>query len=136
MGQGTEFTRAAAGTMGKGERGEAQGRETAVVRGHQLFYAHCNSCHTPLRATPLGPHLAPDLSTAWKRLGPDAIRRQIREGRPERGMPAVDLAEKEQFDVLAFLEWLNEHYFALKDKVQRKVQQEGEAPSVPWWEFR
>ena len=104
----------------------------AAQRGRATFTARCISCHTLFRATPLGPFLAPDLSSVRARLADDEILRTMTEGRALKGMPPTALDGGQQTDVLAFFTWLGEHREALGALLAGAEQR----VDLPWFEYR
>ena len=107
---------------------EAQGQEAL---GYTLFKQQgCAACHVLQGASPVG---APELSTLYARLKPEAIEQVLREGRPPR-MPKPAFSESEREAVQAFLRWLGERWPAL---LEGAGSGGGLAWSeLPWWEYK
>jgi cytochrome c oxidase cbb3-type subunit III len=81
----------------------------AVQRGSQVFTAKCGSCHG---ATAKGTNRAPDLVRSLLVLDDEKgilIAPVIRNGRPDKGMPKLNLTEDQISDVVA---WLHVQTFA------------------------
>ncbi len=81
----------------------------AVERGGQLFTAKCRGCHG---GTAKGTNKAPDLVRSLLVLDDDKgnlIAPVIRNGRPDKGMPKLNLTEDQISDVIA---WLHVQTFA------------------------
>ena len=82
-----------------------------VVAGKRAFErANCNDCHTILG---FGGYYAPDLTRAYSRLGPEAIRLRLR--RPEvvfadsyRKMPNQGLSADDVDAIVAYFRWVTE----------------------------
>jgi nitric oxide reductase subunit C len=96
----------------------------------------CVACHYPLRESPVG---APDLSTVAGRLSTEELKRVLREGRIERGMPppAPAFSPEDLDGVVAFLTWFGEN----RDRLEERASEASAGRSVdwarlPWWEFR
>lgn len=108
-----------------------QGMPELAQAGHRTFIGICRSCHTPFRATPLGPYLAADLSTVRDRLSDAEIKEVLTKGRPRKGMIPTGLDSARQDEVLAYFAWLSKHSDALRSRI-------GDAKKIdlPWWEYR
>lgn len=104
----------------------------AAASGRATFTERCVSCHTLFRATPLGPFLAPDLSSVRTRLRDDEILRTLTEGRAIKGMPPSGLDEAQQAAILAWFTWLGEHRDALRARLAAHEQ----TVDLPWFEYR
>lgn len=114
-------------------RAHAQSAPVAVQQGLGTFQAVCAACHTPFCATPLGPHTAPDLSTACERLSDRELMTTIAAGRIDRGMPAWPLGETVvDQQLVPFLKWLH----AERETLTGKLGGRGQAQGLPWWEFQ
>lgn len=82
-----------------------------VVAGKHVWEKYnCNDCHTILG---FGGYYAPDMTKAYKRLGPEGIRSRVLH--PEvafaaswRKMPRTAITEEEAVKLTAFLKWVSE----------------------------
>jgi cytochrome c oxidase cbb3-type subunit III len=75
----------------------------AVERGKALFGVHCGFCHgSDARGATTGPNLWRSVVVLMDKAG-EGIGQVIREGRPEKGMPKIDLTATQIGDVVAFL---------------------------------
>ena len=131
-----------------------------AARGRLWFKAICATCHRLFQPTPLGPFVAPDLSTAWTRLGRTEVERVLAEGRPSKGMPTPPLTEEQRAHARAFLAWLGEHGAEVRARLAGGVDPStgastagtagagdaagaagtadaaGTGQGIPWFEFR
>ncbi|MCA8944020.1 MAG: cytochrome c [Planctomycetes bacterium] len=104
----------------------------AAVRGFDRFRMQCVACHTPFRATPLGPFLAADLSTVVRRLDEESLERTLVDGRPERGMPPTGCDADVRADLIAFLQWLGAEEPTLRPRCDAAKVDLGH----PWFEYK
>ena len=75
----------------------------AVERGRGLFSVHCGFCHgSDARGATTGPNLWRSALVLADKAG-ESIGQVIREGRPDKGMPKMDLTAPQVSDVVAFL---------------------------------
>lgn len=104
----------------------------AAARGFESFRTRCISCHTPFRATPLGPFLAADLSTVVRRLDREAIDATLVAGRIEKGMPPTGCDEQQRAELIEFFGWLADEEPVLRPRCDAaRVQLD-----VPWYDFK
>jgi mono/diheme cytochrome c family protein len=106
MGQPTRPAQPSAGP-GRGGRNFLISRDVpdpdAVARGQKNFVARCGFCHG---SNAIGGESGPDLVRSVLALddeGGDKIGPVIRDGRPEKGMPAFPLTDDQIRDIAAFL---------------------------------
>lgn len=104
----------------------------AARAGFELFKVRCSACHTPFRATPLGPFLAADLSLVTERLDGDAIERTMIDGRPEKGMPPTGLSADERKSMKGFFQWLADEEPTLRPRCDAAK----EVLDIPWFNFK
>lgn len=76
--------------------------DPAVERGHKQFEQSCGFCHGPDATGARGPDLVRSPLVAHDVKG-DKIGEVIRLGRPDKGMPAMALADQQVLDIAAFL---------------------------------
>jgi cytochrome c oxidase cbb3-type subunit III len=76
--------------------------DPAIERGHKQFEQACGFCHGPDATGARGPDLVRSPLVAHDVKG-DLIGAVIRQGRPDKGMPAMPLAESQISDIAAFL---------------------------------
>lgn len=81
---------------------QADAKETAAQRGKQQFVQSCGFCHGPDATGARGPDLVRSAVVAHDQKG-DLIGEVIRNGRPDKGMPALPLTADQISDVAAFL---------------------------------
>lgn len=75
----------------------------AVERGKALFGVHCGFCHgSDARGATTGPNLWRSSVVLMDKEG-ESINQVIREGRPDKGMPKLDLTAAQTSDVVVFL---------------------------------
>lgn len=79
-------------------------QDPAVVeRGKQLFGVHCGFCHgSDARGATTGPNLWRSAVVLTDKQG-EGIGEVIRHGRPDKGMPPINLTDAQIADVVAFL---------------------------------
>lgn len=89
---------------GLGSGGAKPPQDTAAVdRGKAAFGIHCGFCHgSDARGGSTGPNLWRSVMVLTDRDG-SAVAQVIREGRPDKGMPPMPLADDQIKDVIAFL---------------------------------
>jgi cytochrome c oxidase cbb3-type subunit 3 len=74
-----------------------------VERGKGLFGVHCGFCHgSDARGATTGPNLWRSTVVLTDKAG-ESIGQIIREGRPDKGMPKIDLTPAQITDIVAFL---------------------------------
>jgi cytochrome c oxidase cbb3-type subunit III len=94
---------AGAATAGQGGRGGPQFDEEAVERGAQLLVRHCGFCHgSNARGAAGGPDLLRSPLVMDDENGKQ-LGEFLKVGRPDKGMPKVDLTPQETADVATFL---------------------------------
>ncbi|HKV60848.1 MAG TPA: c-type cytochrome [Candidatus Acidoferrum sp.] len=76
--------------------------DPAVERGHKDFQQSCGFCHGPDATGARGPDLVRSPLVAHDVKG-DKIGEVIRQGRPDKGMPAMALTDQQVQDIAAFL---------------------------------
>ena len=76
--------------------------DPAVERGHKQFEQSCGFCHGPDATGARGPDLVRSPLLAHDVKG-DKIGEVIRTGRPDKGMPAISLADGQILDIAAYL---------------------------------
>src|SRR5580700_150137 len=76
--------------------------DPAIERGHKEFQQACGFCHGPDATGARGPDLVRSLLVAHDVKG-DLIGGVIRQGRPDKGMPAMPLSDEQVTDIAAFL---------------------------------
>lgn len=76
--------------------------DPAVERGHKQFEQSCGFCHGPDATGARGPDLVRSPLVAHDVKG-DKISEVIRLGRPDKGMPAMTLADTQILDIAAYL---------------------------------
>jgi cytochrome c oxidase cbb3-type subunit 3 len=76
--------------------------DPAIERGHKQFEQACGFCHGPDATGARGPDLVRSPLVAHDVKG-DLIGGVIRQGRPDKGMPAMPLTEAQVSDIAAFL---------------------------------
>ena len=76
--------------------------DPAVERGHKNFQQSCGFCHGPDATGARGPDLVRSPLVAHDVKG-DRIGEVIRQGRPDKGMPAMTLTDQQVQDIAAFL---------------------------------
>src|SRR6266481_2868542 len=76
--------------------------DPAIERGHKLFEQSCGFCHGPDATGARGPDLLRSPLVAHDVKG-DKIGPVIRQGRPDKGMPAMPLSDAQILDIAAFL---------------------------------
>ncbi len=76
--------------------------DPAIERGHKQFEQSCGFCHGPDATGARGPDLVRSPLVAHDVKG-DKIGEVIRLGRPDKGMPAMPLAEQQVLDIAAYL---------------------------------
>jgi len=76
--------------------------DPAVERGHKNFQQSCGFCHGPDATGARGPDLVRSPLVAHDVKG-DKIGEVIRQGRPDKGMPALALADQQIQDIAAYL---------------------------------
>ena len=76
--------------------------DPAVERGHKDFQQSCGFCHGPDATGARGPDLVRSPLVAHDVKG-DKIGEVIRQGRPDKGMPAMALTEQQVLDIAAYL---------------------------------
>lgn len=104
----------------------------AALRGYDRFKLQCSACHTPFRATTLGPFLAADLSTVAARLSPAELEKTLVEGRIDRGMPPTGCDDETREDLKSFFTWLAAEEPALRPRCDAAKKYLG----LPWFEYR
>jgi cytochrome c oxidase cbb3-type subunit III len=94
---------AAAGHSFQGGRGGPQFDQDAVERGAQLVVRHCGFCHgSNARGAAGGPDLLRSPLVLEDENG-EQLGEFLKVGRPDKGMPKVDLSPEETADVATFL---------------------------------
>jgi cytochrome c oxidase cbb3-type subunit III len=81
---------------------ESETPDPAIERGHKQFEQACGFCHGPDATGARGPDLVRSPLVAHDVKG-DLIGGVIRQGRPEKGMPAMPLTDAQVSDIAAFL---------------------------------
>jgi cytochrome c oxidase cbb3-type subunit 3 len=81
---------------------QAETPEPAIERGHKQFEQACGFCHGPDATGARGPDLVRSPLVAHDAKG-DLIGGVIRQGRPDKGMPAMPLTDAQVSDIAAFL---------------------------------
>jgi cytochrome c oxidase cbb3-type subunit 3 len=76
--------------------------DPAIERGHKQFVQACGFCHGPDATGARGPDLVRSPLVAHDVKG-DLIGGVIRQGRPDKGMPAMPLSDDQVSDIAAFL---------------------------------
>lgn len=76
--------------------------DPAIERGHKQFEQSCGFCHGPDATGARGPDLVRSPLVAHDVKG-DKIGEVIRLGRPDKGMPAMPLADQQVLDIAAYL---------------------------------
>lgn len=76
--------------------------DPAIERGHKQFEQACGFCHGPDATGARGPDLVRSPLVAHDVKG-DLIGGAIRQGRPDKGMPAMPLTDAQVSDIAAFL---------------------------------
>jgi cytochrome c oxidase cbb3-type subunit III len=76
--------------------------DPAIERGHKTFQQSCGFCHGPDATGSRGPDLVRSPLVAHDVKG-DKIGEVIRQGRPDKGMPAMVLTEQQVQDIAAYL---------------------------------
>lgn len=76
--------------------------DPAIERGHKQFEQSCGFCHGPDATGARGPDLVRSPLVAHDVKG-DKIGEVIRVGRPDKGMPAMPLADQQVLDIAAYL---------------------------------
>jgi cytochrome c oxidase cbb3-type subunit III len=85
-----------------GQNGEGETDPAATERGHKQFQQSCGFCHGPDATGARGPDLLRSPLVAHDVKG-DQIGPVIRQGRPDKGMPALPLSDAQILDIAAFL---------------------------------
>jgi cytochrome c oxidase cbb3-type subunit 3 len=83
-------------------RPQSDAPDPAIERGHKQFVQACGFCHGPDATGARGPDLVRSLLVAHDVKG-DLIGGVIRQGRPDKGMPAMPLSDEQVTDIAAFL---------------------------------
>ena len=83
-------------------RPQADTQDPAIERGHKLFGQACGFCHGPDATGARGPDLVRSPLVAHDVKG-DRIGEVIRDGRPDKGMPAMPVTDAQVSDIAAFL---------------------------------
>ena len=83
-------------------RQQAEAPDPAIERGHKQYVQACGFCHGPDATGARGPDLVRSLLVAHDVKG-DLIGGVIRQGRPDKGMPAMPLSDEQVSDIAAFL---------------------------------
>src|SRR5229473_6290075 len=83
-------------------RPQSDSQDPAVERGHKQFEQACGFCHGPDATGARGPDLVRSPLVAHDVKG-DQIGLVIREGRPDKGMPAIQLSDAQILDMAAYL---------------------------------
>lgn len=83
-------------------RQQSETPDPAIERGQKQFVQACGFCHGPDATGARGPDLVRSLLVAHDVKG-DLIGEVIRQGRPDKGMPAMTLSEEQVSDIAAFL---------------------------------
>jgi cytochrome c oxidase cbb3-type subunit 3 len=83
-------------------RPQAEVPDPAIERGHKQFVQECGFCHGPDATGARGPDLIRSSLVAHDVRG-DLIGGVIRQGRPDKGMPAMPLSDEQVSDIAAFL---------------------------------
>jgi len=81
---------------------QAETKDTAAQRGGKLFVQSCAFCHGPDATGARGPDLVRSALVAHDQKG-ELISEVIRSGRPDKGMPALQMTEEQIADIAAFL---------------------------------
>ncbi|MGB6667649.1 MAG: cytochrome c [Candidatus Acidiferrum sp.] len=81
---------------------QAVPQDQAIERGHKQFEQSCAFCHGPDATGARGPDLVRSPLVAHDVKG-DLIGEVIRHGRPDKGMPAMPLADQQVSDLAAYL---------------------------------
>lgn len=102
-----------------------------AFRGRALFAESCVSCHALCRPNLVNGTRAPDLTETVGALPAKEIREVLLNGRPDRGMPADQVAPDDVDSMLAFLRWMNDR----RADLQARVPQPGGDPPVPWFTY-
>ena len=76
--------------------------DPAIERGHKNFQQSCGFCHGPDATGARGPDLVRSPLVAHDAKG-DRIGEVVRVGRPDKGMPAMPLADQQIQDIAAYL---------------------------------
>jgi cytochrome c oxidase cbb3-type subunit 3 len=83
-------------------RPQANVQDPAVERGHKQFEQTCGFCHGPDATGARGPDLVRSPLVAHDVKG-DLIGKVIREGRPDKGMPPLSMADQQVLDIALYL---------------------------------
>jgi cytochrome c oxidase cbb3-type subunit 3 len=81
---------------------DAKAPDPAIERGHKEFQQSCGFCHGPDATGARGPDLVRSPLVAHDVKG-NLIGKVIHEGRPDKGMPPLSVAEPQVLDIAAFL---------------------------------
>ena len=76
-------------------RQQSETPDPAIERGQKQFVQACGFCHGPDATGARGPDLVRSLLVAHDVKG-DLIGEVIRQGRPDKGMPAMNLSEEQE----------------------------------------
>jgi len=109
--------------------------DTAAA-GKDTFERKCSTCHILFQSTPLGPFLAPDLSTVNKRLSAEQIQQILEFGRPDKGMPAPGMPDYKRRGLIEYIEWLGRNRAALAPGPAADDDGGDGDAGIPWFEFR
>lgn len=89
-------------TWNSAARPQGTAQDPAIERGHKQFVQGCGFCHGPDATGARGPDLVRSPLVAHDVKG-DKIGEVIRMGRPDKGMPAMSMADEQVQDIAAYL---------------------------------
>src|SRR5437660_9275661 len=90
------------GLRNSAARPQATSQDPAVERGHKQFQQSCGFCHGADATGARGPDLVRSSLVAHDVKG-DLIGQVVRNGRPDKGMPAMPMSDDQIAEIAAFL---------------------------------
>jgi mono/diheme cytochrome c family protein len=90
------------GTLHSAARSQGDARDAAAARGQRQFQQSCGFCHGADATGARGPDLVRSALVAHDVMG-NLLGEVIRQGRPDKGMPAMPLTDDQVSDIAAFL---------------------------------